>query len=64
MKRRTFLGLTAAALAASALGGWTLLRNGTQPLLLSARDNAAGEHFAVGYRLDGSPVFATRVGER
>ncbi|MDP3815359.1 DUF1513 domain-containing protein [Pseudomonas sp.] len=64
MKRRTFLGLTGAALAASALGGWTLLHNGAQALLLSARDNAAGEHFAVGYRLDGSQVFATRVSER
>lgn len=64
LKRRTFLGLAGAALATGALGGWTLLRNGTQPLLLSARDNAAGEHFAVGYRLDGSQVFATRVSER
>jgi hypothetical protein len=64
MNRRAFLGLTGAALATSALGGWTLLHNGVQPLLLSARDNAAGEHFAVGYRLDGSQVFATRVSER
>lgn len=64
MNRRAFLGLTGAALAASALGGWTLMRNGPQPLLLSARNDAAGKHYAVGYRLDGSQVFATQVSER
>ena len=64
MKRRTFLGLGAVTLAASALAGWTLTHNGPQPLLLSARNDAAGKHFAVGYRLDGSQAFATQVGER
>ena len=64
MKRRAFLGLTGAALAATALGGWTLMRNSTQPLLLSARNDSSGKHFAVGYRLDGSQVFATQVSER
>ncbi|MHA6492675.1 DUF1513 domain-containing protein [Pseudomonas borbori] len=64
MTRRSFLGATAAVLAASAYGSWTLIGHAQQPLLLSARDNAAGEHFAVGYRLDGSQAFATRVSER
>ncbi|NQD94482.1 DUF1513 domain-containing protein [Pseudomonas sp. CrR25] len=64
MQRRAFLGLTGAALAAGALGGWTLLGSGPQALLLSARDDAAGRHFAVGYRLDGRRVFATAVDER
>lgn len=64
MQRRAFLGLGAAALAASALGGWQLIGHGPQALLLSARDDADGNHYAVGYRLDGSKVFATRVSER
>lgn len=68
INRRAFLGLSATvaatAIAASAYGGWTLLHSGAQPLLLSARNDGAGQHFAVGYRLDGSQVFATRVSER
>lgn len=64
MQRRAFLGLGGALLAASALGGWTLARHARQPLLLSARNDAAGKHHAVGYRLDGTQVFATPVGER
>ncbi len=79
INRRAFLGLSAAAVAATAvaataltataltgntLGAWTLINGGAQPLLLSARDNSAGKHFAVGYRLDGSQAFATPVGER
>jgi len=68
ISRRTLLGLgvstlAAAAMATTAIKGWTLF-NGAQPLLLSARNNSAGEHFAVGYQLDGSQVFATRVAER
>lgn len=64
MQRRTFLGLAGAVAAAGALGGWTLSRSAAQPLLLSARNDADGRHFAVGYRLDGSQAFATRVDER
>ncbi len=64
MKRRTLLGLGSAALAAGAIGGWTLTRHGGQPVLLSARDDANGRHYAVGYRLDGSQAFATPVAER
>jgi hypothetical protein len=64
MKRRSFLGLGSALVAASAVGGWTLTRNTEQPLLLSARDDADGRHYAVGYRLDGTRVFATPVSER
>ncbi len=33
-------------------------------LLLSARDDADGRHYATGYRLDGTQVFATQVGQR
>ena len=67
MQRRTLLGLGAALAATAAtatLGGWTLGAGAAQPLLLSARNDADGRHFAVGYRLDGSQVFATRVDER
>lgn len=64
MKRRTFLGLGGTLAAASALGGWALSRSGAQPVLLSARNNADGRHYAVGYYLDGSRVFATPVSER
>lgn len=64
MKRRAFLGLGSLALTAAALGGWQLTGHGPQPLLLSARDDADGNHYAVGYHLDGSRAFATRVAER
>ncbi|WP_084304974.1 DUF1513 domain-containing protein [Phytopseudomonas flavescens] len=64
MKRRAFLGLSAAVLAAGAVGGWKLSHNGGQPLLLSARNDEDGKHYAVGYRLDGQRAFATQVSER
>jgi hypothetical protein len=64
MKRRAFLGLGSVLVAASAVGGWALTHHTEQPLLLSARNDADGRHYAVGYRLDGSPVFATPVKER
>ncbi|MDG1579927.1 DUF1513 domain-containing protein [Pseudomonas sp. GOM6] len=64
MKRRAFLGLGSLALTGGALGGWQLIGRGTHTMLLSARDDADGNHYAVGYRLDGSKVFATRVSER
>jgi hypothetical protein len=65
MKRRDFLGLGLGTLAtAAALGGWTLSRHSRQPLLLSARNDTEGRHFAVGYQLDGQQVFRTQVGER
>ena len=64
MKRRTLLGLGGAVLAASGIAGWSLSRHGGQPVLLSARNDQEGRHYAVGYRLDGSQVFATPVAER
>jgi hypothetical protein len=64
MQRRTFLGLGSALLAAGAFGGWTLVNPGKQPLVLSARNDADGNHYAVGYYLDGTQAFATRVNER
>jgi hypothetical protein len=68
MHRRHFLGLAALGLgtlaSAAAFSGWTLSRQGPRPLLLSARDDADGRHFAVGYRLDGTQVFSTQVSER
>ncbi|WP_437883514.1 DUF1513 domain-containing protein [Pseudomonas sp. LRF_L74] len=48
----------------ASLGGWTFSRKGSVPLLLSARDDHDGGHYAVAYRLDGSQVFATRVALR
>ncbi len=42
----------------------TLLTPTATPLLLSARDDGEGHHYAVGYRLDGRQVFATRVSQR
>ena len=64
MQRRTFLGLGATVLAGAALGGWKFARSNGQPLLLSARDDSEGRHYAVAYRLDGQPVFATTVSQR
>lgn len=64
MQRRTFLAASLAAMAGTAVLGWRLWPQGRQPLLLSARDNAAGEHFAVAYTLAGEPLFATQVAER
>jgi hypothetical protein len=47
------------------LGDWTLFKaRGRSPVLLSARDDAEGRHYAVGYRLDGTQVFATQVAQR
>ena len=70
MLRRQALALGSLLLGACTLGGWTLFQQkglrqkGTNPLLLSARDDGNGQHYAVGYRLDGSQVFATQVGQR
>lgn len=65
MLRRQALKVGSAVLAALTLGGWTLFQNKRQqPLLLSARDDSDGNHYAFGYRLDGSQVFATQVGQR
>ncbi|AYC34159.1 DUF1513 domain-containing protein [Pseudomonas cavernae] len=64
MLRRHVLSLGSALLGALSLGGWTLSRRSQSPLLLSARDDADGRHYAVGYRLDGSQVFATPVAQR
>lgn len=51
-------------LAAATLGGWALMPGIRQPLLLSARGDTDGRHYAVGYRLDGSRAFVTRVAKR
>ena len=67
MQRRTFLGLgavSASLAAAGAFGSWTLFGPSGQPLVLSARDDADGKHYAVGYHLDGQQAFATAVTER
>ncbi|WP_375741496.1 DUF1513 domain-containing protein [Pseudomonas boanensis] len=64
MLRRQVLTLASLLLGAVTLGGWTLSRKGSSPLLLSARDDADGHHYAVGYRLDGTRGFATRVAQR
>lgn len=64
MLRRQVIALGSLLLGAVTLGGWSLSRKGREPLLLSARDDADGGHYAVGYRLDGTQVFATRVAQR
>lgn len=65
MLRRQALKLGSVLLSALTLGGWSLFRNkGSEPLLLSARDNGNGQHFAVGFRLDGTQVFSTQVAQR
>jgi len=65
MLRRQALALGSLLLGACTLGGWTVFRTKQKPpLLLSARDDSDGKHFAVGYRLDGEQVFATQVGQR
>lgn len=64
MQRRTFLGLGGLLAAAGAVGGWTLTRGSQSPLLLSARNDADGHHYAVGYHLDGRQAFVTQVNER
>ena len=64
MQRRTFLAASLAALAGTAVLGWRFWSEGRQPLLLSARDNSEGGHFAVGYTLSGEQLFATAVTER
>ncbi len=65
MLRRQALKLGSVLLSALTLGGWTLFRGkDSGPLLLSARDDGDGKHYAVGYRLDGTQVFATQVGQR
>jgi len=65
MLRRQALKLGSVLLSALTLGGWTLLRNkGSEPLLLSARDDGDGKHYAVGFRLDGTQVFSTQVAQR
>ena len=65
MNRRHFLQFSGLALlGAGALGGWTLTQQTHQPLLLSARNDAAGRHYAVGFRLDGSQAFSTQVASR
>ncbi|MBM7061652.1 DUF1513 domain-containing protein [Pseudomonas sp. UL073] len=64
MLRRHVLALGSALLGALSLGGWTLSRRSATPMVLSARDDGDGHHYAVGYRLDGQAVFATRVAQR
>ena len=62
MFRRQVLALGSLLLGAVTLGGWTLFKQKDKhPLLLSARDDGDGKHYAVGYRLDGTRVFATPV---
>ena len=64
MRRRTLLGLGSGLLGLGIIGGWTVARGTSQPLLLSARDDAQGRHYAVGYELDGTQRFSTRINER
>lgn len=65
LTRRKLLGAGAAVAGVAAIGGWTLWAGrGQSPLLLSARNDDAGQHYAAGYFLDGRRAFATPVAER
>ena len=65
MLRRQASKFGNALLGALNLGGWRLWQQkGRQPLVLSARDDADGRHYAVAFRLDGREVFSTEVGQR
>jgi len=65
MRRRSFLSLAALLAAGGSLSGFWLARQGSkEPLLLSARDNNNGQHYAVGYRLDGKAQFVTEISQR
>lgn len=64
MKRRHFLGLSALLASAAAVGGWQLMNNACSKLMLSARNDQQGRHYAVGYYLDGQQAFATEINER
>lgn len=66
LTRRHLLGMGAALGGAAVLGGWALWqgRGGPSPLLLSARNDDAGQHYCAGYFLDGRRAFATPVAER
>ncbi|MEB0091088.1 DUF1513 domain-containing protein [Pseudomonas sp. CCI4.2] len=65
MLRRQALAMGSLLLGVCTLGGWSVFRNkASAPLLLSARDNSNGQHFAVGFHLNGTQVFATQVGQR
>ena len=49
MLRRQALAVGSVLLSAITLGGWTLFKHKDKgPLLLSARDDADGKHYAVG----------------
>jgi len=64
MRRRSFLTLAALLAAGGSVGGFWLARGGKQPLLLSARDDHNGKHYAVGYQLDGAAQFVTPISQR
>ncbi len=66
LTRRKLLGAGAAMAGVPALGGWALWPGTADesPLLLSARNDDAGQHYAVGYYLNGKRAFATPVAER
>ena len=65
MQRRTLLGLAAGgmALGLGGLASWQWL-GGQAPLLLSARDDSQGRHYAVGYRQDGRGLLEAKFGVR
>jgi len=65
MRRRSFLSLAALLAAGGSLGGFWLARQGSkEPLLLSARDDKQGQHYAAAYGLDGKAQFVTPISQR
>jgi len=64
MRRREFLTLAALLAAGGSFAGFWLNRTSQAPRLLSARDDANGQHYAVSYALDGRAEFVTPIGQR
>jgi len=67
LTRRELLRWSGLLSGAATLGGlvlWQRQPGAEGPLLLSARNDTDGHHYAVGYHLNGRKAFATRVPER
>lgn len=65
VSRRTFLGLSGTIAGAGMIGGWAFWQQRQhQPLILSARNDQSGQHYAAGFYLDGRCAFQTPVATR
>lgn len=64
LTRRRALQLMLAGFASSGFALSGTARASSTPVLLSARDDPNGQHWAVGFSLDGSQLFATATTQR